>query len=543
MTGRLRLIVRVANDPALRRIEIAFAGSALAEFATWLALLVYAFERGGVRETGVVATALLISAVIASPFAAFAGDRFRPGRALSAGYAAQALTATVVAVAMWRDAPVVAYGAAVGLTIAVSFGRPVVNSVLPAVTREPGDLVAANVVVNLIADSGLFLGPLTAAGLMAIGGPELVLGVYSIVLVLATLATIGLDGTLTRPPSEPMALRTLRRELFAGLRTLMDEPAVRALVVLLFVGALASGVMDVLVVSFADLRLVGGGSRAGILAAGFGLGAVIGSLSASALMGGARSGAFLVVGAATISVPFALLASTDQLATAVVLIGLIGAGQSMLLVSGSVAIQRRTPGDTLTRVFGAVESATLLAMAVGAAGGALLLDRLVLRDALWVIAAVLALTLGMSVAWLIHVGADAAPPPGDIMRRLAEDRIFTLVDLPTLERLAHGATLTEHCSGDAVITEGEIGDCYHLLMEGDVEVTKAGDVMQRLGPGTAFGEIALLRDVPRTASVTCLTDVTLVSIRREDFLEIVTGHPRRLEVATDLADGWDARTS
>jgi CRP-like cAMP-binding protein len=78
---------------------------------------------------------------------------------------------------------------------------------------------------------------------------------------------------------------------------------------------------------------------------------------------------------------------------------------------------------------------------------------------------------------------------------------------------------------------------------GEVEVTKAGEVVRRLGPGTSFGEIALLRDVPRTASVICLTDVSLLSIRRDDFLEIVTGHPTRLQAATDLADGWNSSTT
>jgi MFS family permease len=85
VAGRTRLIWRVAVDPSLRRIEIAYAGFSLAEHATWLAVLVYAFSRGGVTETGAVATVLLVGAVIAAPFSAYAGDRFSPGRALSIG--------------------------------------------------------------------------------------------------------------------------------------------------------------------------------------------------------------------------------------------------------------------------------------------------------------------------------------------------------------------------------------------------------------------------------------------------------------------------
>jgi hypothetical protein len=214
----------------------------------------------------------------------------------------------------------------------------------------------------------------------------------------------------------------------------------------------------------------------------------------------------------------------------------VGAGQSMLAVAGSVAIQRRTPGDTLARVFGTVESAQLLAIAVGATSGAVLIDRLAIGDALRVVSLTLAVLLAASIVWLVRTGADAPPPSADVMERLSEDRIFALADLPTLERLAHGARTSVRQPGDAVIVEGQAGDEYHLLVSGEVEVTIGGEMVRTMGPGSSFGEIALLRDVPRTASVTCTTDVTLLSIQRDEFLEIVTGHPRRLATASELAD-------
>jgi predicted MFS family arabinose efflux permease len=538
VAGRARLIWRVAVDPSLRRIEIAYVGFSLAEHGTWLAVLVYAFSQGGVTETGMVATVLLVGAVVAAPFSAYAGDRFSPGRALSVGSFVQAVTMAGVAVAMWLEWSMAAYAAALALNMALTFSRPVVISLLPVITRRPSDLVAANVLIGLLTDLSLFLGPLTAAGLIAAGGPDTVMAVYAAVLVAGGIITIGIDGDAEEAaPSAPIDLRGLGSELLAGLRTLVERPSVRALVVLLFVAAIAGGVIDVLVVSFADLRLDGdGGSQAGVLAAGAGFGAVMGSVAASSLIGGSRSRWFLVIGGAAIAVPFALLAASGRLIVAVVLLAMVGAGQSMLAVAGSVAIQRRTPGDTLARVFGTVESAHLLAAAVGATVGAVLIDRLALGDALRVVSLTLAVLLAAAVVWLVRTGADAPPPSADIMYRLSEDKIFALADLPTLERLAHGAKESVHQPGDAVTVEGEFGDQYHLLVRGQVEVSVGGEVVRTMGPGSSFGEIALLRDVPRTASVTCISEVSLLSIQRDEFLEIVTGHPRRLATASEQAD-------
>src|SRR4051812_50025848 len=85
MSGRAGVVWRVACDRRLLRMQVAFAGFAFAEHATWLAILVFAFERGGAREAGVVAVVQLAPAVVLTPFAAYAGERFRPERVLAVG--------------------------------------------------------------------------------------------------------------------------------------------------------------------------------------------------------------------------------------------------------------------------------------------------------------------------------------------------------------------------------------------------------------------------------------------------------------------------
>lgn len=534
MRGRIGVIWEVAKSPALRRVELSYAGYSLAEYAVWLALLLFAYADGGVARTGQVATVMLIAGVVAAPFASFAGDRFAPGRALALGYGIQALTLAATVIAMEVGANAAVYLGAVATSAAFTFTRPVIAALLPQVARRPADLVGANVVVQLLADLGMFLGPLTAAGILIVAGPSAVVGIYAIVLGGAALITVGLrvEGTSPRDVSD---VSRLGGELTAGLRILGRERGVRSLVALLAVGAFASGVVDVLVVVFAELRL-GESDQAGLLAAAFGLGAVLGSMAASSLIGGSRLVLFVVLGGIATGPPVAALAGVRGLALALVGFAAIGLGQSMLLVAGTLTIQRRTPGVALARVFGLVESMQLLAMAAGASAVAVVVDRSGMSNGLVALGVALTTMLLITVLWLVRAGAGAPPPPAEVVERLSSDIVFAHVDLPTLEHLAHASDAIALEPGAVVITEGEPAHHYFMILDGSVMVNRSGTDVEQMGAGTGFGEIALLRDVPRTATVTTCEPTRLLRLDRDDFLETVTGLPRCLAAATEVAD-------
>src|SRR3954447_11346730 len=97
MTSALQVLGVVARNPQLRRVELAYATFNSGEWATWIAMLVYAYANGGVTASGLVATGMLVPAALLAPVGAWIGEQFARGRALVAGYALQATTCAVVA--------------------------------------------------------------------------------------------------------------------------------------------------------------------------------------------------------------------------------------------------------------------------------------------------------------------------------------------------------------------------------------------------------------------------------------------------------------
>jgi CRP-like cAMP-binding protein len=109
--------------------------------------------------------------------------------------------------------------------------------------------------------------------------------------------------------------------------------------------------------------------------------------------------------------------------------------------------------------------------------------------------------------------------------------IFKPLPAPALDQLASSLVPVTATAGTEVIRKGDHGDRFYILTSGEVEVVSEGQDASTLGPGDYFGEIALLRDVPRTATVRAKTDLQLYALERDEFLSAVTGHPASAEAA------------
>ncbi len=410
--------------------------------------------------------------------------------------------------------------------------RPVMGAILPVVTHTPRDLIAANVVSNLNEQIGRCLGPLVAGLLIAIRSPALVMWVCGAGLLLGALAVARVSVDRVEPST--MHASDVVGEVLGGFRALRREVVVRWLIATVSVGVLVVGAIDILVVTFAIERL-GSQGEAGLLQGGFGAGALIGAAAGTGLVGGARVLRFLVVATILLAAPFLAVGAMHSGVGAVVVFATIGAGMSLVRFVAMVALQRLAPLRVLTRIFGVLESLTALCLAIGSVAIAQLIAATSLGRGSVIFGVAAAAALSVCLIRLGWLGAGAAPPPAELFDRIVGDRLFAPLPVPTIERLAAAAAFRETRPGQAIITEGEPGDGYFLIVDGEVVVTQLGDELRRMGPGESFGEIALLRQCARTATVTAIGDVGLYTINRADFLQAVTGHPRSLAAADEIA--------
>ena len=537
MTQRLGSFRTVLADRNLRRVELAFLGFNMTEFATWIAILVYAFERGGAAEMGAVSAILLVPSAVVAPFAAYAGDRFRRDRVLAIDYAVQGLAMGATAAILYADAPAgLVYTAATIASISITFTRPAQNSLLPSLTPTPGDLTAANVVSGVVEGAGKMLGPIIAGILLGTLGPAAVFAVFAVLTLLGALlvARLRVDAGAVTPELRIDAADVFH-ETLRGFHTLRRAPEPRLVVLLLSAGVIVVGALDVLFVATAIDLLGIGASGAGYLSAAFGAGAIVGAASTVALVGRRRLTPSLAGGALLFGVPIGLVAVAPSAVSAPVLFATAGAGRSVGDVSGRTLLQRISPNDVLSRVFGVLEGLMMLALVIGSVSAAVLIEAWGVDTALVVVGAFLPVVILLSSGRLLSIDRSADAPDTEILRLLRHIPFFAPLPAPAMERVMADVVARDAAAGDVLIREGDRGDLFYVIVDGTVEITRGGEHVSEQGPGAYVGEIALLRDVPRTASVTAKTPLRLLTLEREPFLLAVTGHPVSHEAARAVA--------
>ncbi len=307
--GPWAVLRRVLENPALRRVLLAYLLFHVAEFATWVTILLYAYEQTGPASVGLVALIQLVPAALVATPAASLGDRFPRERVLALGYLVQAAAMLLTAAAMASDLPVgLVYLVAAVAATSLVVTRPTQSALLPALSRTPNELTAANGAAGVVEGIGVLIGPLIAALILTTSTTAVVFLVAGAVLILAALATIRLRPTgglaaLGVPPigmADTAAAETGDPSFLAGLRTVAADHDARLIVGLLTARTLMIGCADVLFVLMA-LDLLGlGEPGAGVLNAALGAGTIVGGAVTFALIGReglalvAASGALLV---------------------------------------------------------------------------------------------------------------------------------------------------------------------------------------------------------------------------------------------------------
>jgi len=515
-----RALGAVLSSPPLRRLQLAWAGSILGDWAYLVALGVYAYDQGGASAVGLVGLIRLIPGALIAPFSASFVDRFRRVAVMVVADVVRFALMAAAALVIAADGPApIVYGL-VALTSATgTVFRPAQAALLPALVTSPGELTAANVASSTLESVGTFLGPALGGLLLAVSSPSVVFAANAVTFLWSALLVLGLrDRDPPRERAEPQGGGADPSSgVMAGIKTIVREPNLRTLVGLYGAQTLVAGALNVLVVVTAFELLDLDDAGVGLLYAAVGVGGLVGGFVALILSARGRLARDFALGLALFGLPLILVGGVPVAFVAVVALGVIGIGNSIVDVNALTIMQRVVPDAVLGRALGALQGLLRATLGIGALVAPVLIALVGAERALVVTGAVLPVLALLTRPRLRAIDREASAPEATELLR----RVPLLAPLPEslLERLAREATPVHVPAGAPIVREGEIGDRFYVIRSGTVSI-----LGRTFGPGDGFGEIALLRDVPRTATASAVTDVELVALEREPFVAAVTGH-------------------
>jgi MFS family permease len=538
-------VVRTYRDlfrrsPALARL---LAGEFVSGIGDWLYLIailvvVYA-ETSSPVLLGIVGAARILPYVLLSVPAGIVADRFDRRMVLLVTDVARGLLMLVLAAAVTVDAPI---GVIIGLSILAAcfstFFNPAIAALVPMLVDER-DLGPANGAWATLDNLSFIIGPALAGILLGIGGLQVafLLNAASFAVVAVVLWRLPVPATRrTLPeaageaPSPPARWRGLGGTLLGPF--ILDAST-----------SFVSGGLSVLTVILAINVLGAGEAGTGYLNAAVGVGGVVAGVAGGSLL--ARPLRIpLLVGGLIGGAGLAGLGLSGSLPIAMLTIGIAVAGVLLLEIVTTTLVQRAVPDELRGRAVGVIQTSSailyslgslLMPVLAGVYGTALVL---LTAAGLLVVGAVTALALGGRAA-------GAAPLPAGTAALLGHP-IFGGLPVPRLEAVARTLVEVPMTAGQVVIRQGDAADRFYLVQEGSLRVSQVGDEEERtlrdLGPGDVFGEIGLLKGIPRTATVTAITPGALFALEAADFAELVGSGPGLGSRLLDVYRGALART-
>jgi MFS family permease len=515
----VRALGAAVRNRDVRRVEFAWGAAISAEWAHFVALGVFAYEQGGATAVGVAGLVRLLPAALLAPFAASLGDRFPRERFLLALtlFGSVALAGSAAAAFVGSTWLVFAFAALVG--ISATLIRPALQALLPSLARTPEELIASNGATSTIESLGTLLGPLLAGVLVSVADVGLVFVVSAGALLAGALPL----ARVRVPGRVDMREATRRRGeiLAAGFMAIVSTRGTPVVVGLVFAQAFVRGCLNVLIVIAAFRVFDAGAGAVGTMTAAIGVGGLLGALGAMTLAGRRLAVAF---GLALVfwGLPIALIAPRADLVPAVLLLAIVGAANSVEDVAFFTLLQRIVPDDSLSGVLGVVWGLAMGGVAIGSIAAPAAVAVVGPRPAFVVVGAILPLLALVTYRRLVELDRAVAPAPElELIERVP---MFAPLSLAAKDWVATHLVPQSVAAGEMVIRAGDAGDRFFIVGEGELDIDASGQ-HGRARAGDCFGEIALLRNVPRTATVTALVASRLYALRRDDFLAAVTGHP------------------
>jgi len=526
-------LTRAPGGP-LRRANVSFAATWAGESAFMVVLSVVAFREGGPGAVGVVTAVRMAMAALLTPFLATVADRVRRERVLTGIGVVRAVALGTAAAVTATDGPVlVTYVAAVVATAALALFRPAHSALLPALAKSPGELTRANAVRGMLDSLSTLGGPVVAGVVLSIGDAAVAFALCAALSLLGGLVVLALP--YDPPPRGLPVRRSPGRDVAQGFVAIAGDRHLSLITGLGVVQTFTRGCLTVFTVVVAIHLLDLGDPGVAVLNGAIGAGGVIGSIGAFALLRRGGLGTWFGVGIALFGAPLVLVGALSTTVSAVVLLGLVGAGNALIDVCGFTLLARLTDEKVLARMFAGFEAILTLGVAVGGLAAPLVVDALGPRGGLVAVGLLAPAVVLATLPAQRRLDAEMQVRDADVAVLRTVPMLRTL-PAATIGQLGDGLQHAELAPSAVVFEQGDEGDRFYVVESGIAEVLQQGRVINTLGPGDGFGEVALLRETSRTATVRAGPGEPLrvAALERSRFLTAVTGYPSSAAAADEV---------
>jgi MFS family permease len=521
------------------------AGQAISQTGDWLynvALIVFVYDRTG--SGAWVAAAGLVRLLPYTLFGAVGGmvaDRWPRKRVMIASDVTRSMTMAGLAIvaAAGGSAAIAIALAGLATTLAVAYS-PCVNAAMPILVGEE-DLAPANTLVTTVTNVSYAVGPAVGGILLLLGSPAAAFAMNGVTFLASAAATLPIHADLgpsKREVAEAGAAQgdvPFHERFTEGIDAVRLSGSAMALVLIWTSSNVLYGQETVLYALAASRLLRTGTDGVAFLYAAIGVGGIAAAGFAHRAADRAHQGTALVAAAFACGVPIFCLAFVREPWVAYVLLAGEGAAMIVLDVLVVTSLQRLLGNEVLGRAFGAIDALIVAAILVGMVIAPVMVRLTSIEGALVVAglitfaSALVFLPKARAIDRAASARAATLAPLVDVLERLG---IFEGASRATLEGLAEVAMPVEVAAGTLVLRQGDPPDDLYAIVRGSLDATVRDGEGQRvvgsLSEGDYFGEIGLLQDVPRTASVTAVSACDLLRIPGDRFLSIVTGEASRI---------------